>query len=259
MTTNAKASMAFIAKAIQVPPSWCGQWYTQSQLESIKLACTLVRKHRPDYRPNTSTMMVSGTNVSAKSSGKMFKLDTDTGEVDVESIVAKWYSVDNDQFGFDVYRGVSMWHTNSTGTGNMYTAPQYVEDYVLGSVDALLMWRANPVGPCRRNRSSEGLFWRWLERGVYPSSFVIIDKPSLALEAAIPLQGVNVEDATKLPLATYRNSHDEKLHGVAAQKSDHFYVFAVRRVAHPDRSAVFHCISVKVPASALRSEADAEE
>eukprot|EP01084_Bolivina_argentea_P314979 545617_1 len=109
----------------------------------------------------------SGGNIIDVIRGKMFKLDTNNGK-----LINKWYSIDKDKFSFDkntvnvsdpyIYRGVSMWHMSSvidnyliTGTGNMWTYPKYIEDCLLGNIDALPLENSHSIDPCGNDKTHE--------------------------------------------------------------------------------------------------------
>eukprot|EP01084_Bolivina_argentea_P292716 503303_1 len=193
--------------------------------------------------------------------GKMFKLDINNGK-----IINVWNSIDENKFGINnvddinvsdpyIYRGVSLWNYPAIiddylifGTGNMYSYPKYIENCLL-RID-YEYFESNSVDPCNVNRSLENVFWKCLEIGVYPSSFIILNKKSFRIEATIPLQGIDNHDwfcrqtmrqtglnyypscmrkygpdADLAAVAAYK--HNGILYGIAAPKSGHLYVFEI--------------------------------
>eukprot|EP01084_Bolivina_argentea_P049225 90558_1 len=191
--------------------------------------------------------------------GKMFKLDIDTGEV-----MYTFHTIDDERYQYDedtvnvsypyIYRGCSVWNMPAIidkylifGTGNLYTYPKYIEQCLLGNY-SLPIEDMNPFDPCGNNRSADNKYWRCLEKGIYVSSFIILNKNNFNLLSATPLVGIDAyewhcihnniidnrgcmkitgPDSDLAAVAAFTNPVNNKLYAAAAQKSGHFFVFAI--------------------------------
>eukprot|EP01084_Bolivina_argentea_P147313 257771_1 len=207
--------------------------------------------------PTSRNLLMDSVPLVAIARGKMYKLDINTGD-----IIHSWHSIDKDKFAIDLdnvnvsyeyqYRGASMWHMPAVidnylvfGTGNLFSYPKYIEECLFGNLEALPLENAHVIDACGVNRSVDERVWRCLEKGVYPDSFIVLNKHTFELLAAVPVQGVDGEDAAcrdgliagcmkiqgpdsdLVAIATYQNPNNRQLYAAAAQKSGHFYVFEI--------------------------------
>eukprot|EP01084_Bolivina_argentea_P252116 423110_1 len=183
--------------------------------------------------------------------GKMMKLDIYNGH-----LLDTWYSFpDNNAATSDRYSGASaIWNFPALideylifGTGNLYSYPDRVANCLLTGNDSLID-SAGILNPCGEDISNINVFFKCLEKNVYPSSFVILNKNNFNLEFVQPFNGVDAwhlncigfdpqithgcprvpgPDADVSAVATYTNKYDGNIYAVIAPKSGMFYVYSV--------------------------------
>eukprot|EP01084_Bolivina_argentea_P220439 373589_1 len=151
--------------------------------------------------------------------GKVYKIDINTGE-----LVNEWYSLPPHNIDTvkteGMYNGASIYPHMAIiddyfvfGTSNLWNHPNKVENCLLGDTDSIPLESANTFDICGNNRSDLAL-WRCLEKDVYGSSIIILNKNTFELELSLPTQGIstwgNTCFQTSLIVVTQNMTQEEK-------------------------------------------------